>query len=124
MAVAALPATLGAPASVAAQQLPRPLRLFERPEPIEAIALLPDGPPLKFRWRRTLHEIVAYEGPERLAPPWWGAKDAALTRDYFHARDGEGRLFWLFREGFCARETDRPPWYVHGLSSPCRRPPH
>ena len=115
-AIAALPAAQTAPAEIAAQQFPRPLRLFERPEPIEAVALLPDGPPLKFRWRRALHEIVAYEGPERIAPPWWGAAELVLTRDYFHAQDGEGRLFWLFREGLYGRETDCARWYVHGLS--------
>lgn len=120
-AIAAIPAAFGTSEGVAARRPPnylppRPLRLFERPEPIEALALLPDGPPLKFRWRRALHEIVAYEGPERIAPPWWGTKEASFTRDYFHAQDGEGRLFWLFREGLYERETDRPRWYVQGLS--------
>lgn len=120
-AVAAVPAAFRAPEGIAARRSPnylppRPLRLFERPEPIEAIALLPDGPPLKFRWRRALHEIVAYEGPERIAPPWWESGETAATRDYFHAQDGEGRLFWLFREGLYTRETDCPRWYVHGLS--------
>src|ERR1043166_897400 len=31
---------------------PRPLRLLAKPEPIEAIATVPDGPPVRFRWRR------------------------------------------------------------------------
>lgn len=116
-AVAAVPAAFGAaPGAFPAQEPPRPLRLFERPEPIEAMALAPDGPPLRFRWRRVLHEIVAYEGPERIAPPWWGAGEEALTRDYFHAQNSEGLLLWLFREGLYARETDSPRWYVHGLS--------
>ena len=99
---------------------PRPLRLFERPEPIEAMALAPDGPPLRFRWRRALHEIVAYEGPERIAPPWWANDrdgDASpATRDYFYARDREGRLFWLFREGLYGETATRPRWLVQGLS--------
>ena len=30
----------------------RPIRLFARPEPIEAIAEVPDGPPAQFKWRR------------------------------------------------------------------------
>jgi protein ImuB len=92
------------------------LRLFERPEPVETIALFPDGPPLRFRWRRVLHEVVAYEGPERLAPPWWGEAGAAPTRDYFQAQDRDGHLFWLFREGLYGRETETPRWFVHGLS--------
>ena len=41
----------------------RPIRLFERPEPIEAIAEVPDGPPVRFRWRRVLHEVAHAEGP-------------------------------------------------------------
>lgn len=115
-AVAALPAAFGAPSAFAPQEPIRPLRLFERPEPIEAVALFPDGPPLKFRWRRVLHEVVAYEGPERLAPPWQDAAQHPLTRDYFHAQDHDGRLFWLFRQGLYGRETDAPRWFVHGLS--------
>jgi len=99
---------------------PRPLRLFERPEPIEAVALAPDGPPLRFRWRRALHEIVAYEGPERIAPPWWadwrGSDDTRATRDYFYARDRQGRLFWLFREGLYGESSTPPRWLVQGLS--------
>jgi protein ImuB len=115
-AVAAIPAAFGPPAPFPAQEAMRPLRLFERPEPIEAIALFPDGPPLKFRWRRVLREVVAFEGPERIAPPWWGDAPDGLTRDYFHAQDRDGQLFWLFREGLYGRETDRPRWFVHGLS--------
>lgn len=115
-AVAAVPAASGPPAPFPAQAAPRPLRLFERPEPVETIALFPDGPPLRFRWRRVLHEVVAYEGPERLAPPWWGPARDGPTRDYFQAQDRDGHVFWLFREGLYGRETEAPRWFVHGLS--------
>jgi protein ImuB len=115
-AVSAVPAASCVAQPFPPQEAVRPLRLFERPEPIETIALFPDGPPLRFRWRRVLHEVVAFEGPERVAPPWWGATQDGLTRDYFHAQDKDGRLFWLFREGLYARETDAPRWFVHGLS--------
>ena len=64
----------------------RPLRLFARPEPIEALAEVPDGPPLRFRWRRVLHDVAAIEGPERIAAPWWRHANAP-TRDYFRAED-------------------------------------
>ncbi len=73
---------------------PRPLRLLPRPELIEAIASVPDGPPLRFRWRRVLHEVAAVEGPERIAPEWW-KQEQAFTRDYFRAEDREGQTFWL-----------------------------
>jgi len=92
----------------------RPLRLLPQPEPIEAIAGVPDGPPLRFRWRRVLHEIAAIEGPERIAPEWWKAKEA-LTRDYFRAEDQDGRRFWLFREGIYEAETLASRWFMHGL---------
>ena len=93
----------------------RPLRLFERPEPVEAIASVPDGPPIRFRWRRLMHEVSAFEGPERIAPQWWKQEASTLTRDYFRIEDQNGTRFWLFREGLYATETARPKWYVHGL---------
>ena len=92
----------------------RPIRLLRPPEPIEAVAGVPDGPPLRFRWRRVLHEVAAFEGPERIAPEWQGG-ESALTRDYFRAEDTEGRRFWVFREGLFVSETARPRWFMHGL---------
>ncbi len=92
----------------------RPLRLFERPEPIETLAEVPDGPPLRFRWRRVLHEVAAIEGPERIAPPWW-RRQGAPTRDYFRAEDFSGRRYWLYREGIYGRETARAKWFLHGV---------
>lgn len=93
----------------------RPLKLLERPEPIEAIAAVPDSPPAKFRWRRVWHDISAIEGPERIAPEWWKHEEAALTRDYFRAEDASGQRFWLFREGLYTTETVEPRWFLHGL---------
>jgi protein ImuB len=92
----------------------RPIRLLQRPEPIETIACVPDGPPLRFRWRRIMHEVSAIEGPERIAPEWWN-DETALTRDYFRAEDSEGQRFWLFREGLFNDETAQPRWFMHGL---------
>jgi protein ImuB len=92
----------------------RPIRLLQHPEPIETIASVPDGPPLRFRWRRVMHEVTAIEGPERIAPEWW-KNETALTRDYFRAEDSEGQRFWLFREGLFNRETARPRWFMHGF---------
>jgi len=92
----------------------RPLRLFVRPEPIDALAEVPDGPPLRFRWRRVLHDVAAIEGPERIAPPWW-RREGGPTRDYFRAEDSQGRRFWLYREGLWGRETSRAKWFVHGV---------
>jgi protein ImuB len=49
----------------------RPLHLFAPPQPIEVLAEAPDGPPRRFRWRRSLHEVMRFEGPERIAEEWW-----------------------------------------------------
>lgn len=99
----------------------RPLQLFEPPQPIETLAEVPDGPPLRFRWRRILHEITRAEGPERIAPEWWRDGPAEPTRDYYRVEDAQGRRFWLFRAGLYEREEGReqetgpPRWFLHGL---------
>jgi protein ImuB len=94
----------------------RPLRLFARPEKVEVLAEVPEGAPLRFRWRRVVYLVARAEGPERIAPEWWRPEDAAgATRDYYRVEDDEGRRFWLYREGLYGRETDSPAWYLHGL---------
>ncbi|MGH6912667.1 MAG: DNA polymerase Y family protein, partial [Geminicoccales bacterium] len=96
----------------------RPLRLLARPEPIEAVAPLPDDPPVLFRWRRALHKVARVRGPERLALEWWREPNAdpdELTRDYFAVEDTCGGRFWLFREGLYLAEATMPRWYLHGL---------
>jgi protein ImuB len=93
----------------------RPLRLFTPPEPVEALAEVPDGPPARFRWRRAWHDVVKAEGPERIAMEWWRIGGTVLTRDYFRVEDGEGRRFWIFRDGLFGRETAAPRWFMHGL---------
>jgi protein ImuB len=93
----------------------RPIRLFTRPETIEAMAEVPDGPPVRFRWRRMLHEVVHVEGPERIATEWWRDEAGhARARDYFRVESREGVRVWVFREGlFIAGKTTR--WFVHGV---------
>ena len=93
----------------------RPIHLFDPPQPIEALAEVPDGPPLRFRWRRVLHEIARAEGPERIAPEWWRHDRCdGLTRDYYRLEDAAGRRFWVFREGLFTEETT-PRWFMHGV---------
>jgi protein ImuB len=94
----------------------RPLRLFTRPEPIEAIAEVPDGPPVRFRWRHVLHQVAHAEGPERIAMEWWrDEKGRALTRDYFRIESQEGVRAWLYREGLYGQVAAGPRWFLHGL---------
>lgn len=93
----------------------RPIHLFDPPQPIEnVVAGIPDGPPLKFRWRRTLHDVARAEGPERIAAPWWGPREAP-TRDYYRVEDRRGRRLWIFRHGLFEDGQPAPHWYVHGV---------
>ena len=98
----------------------RPLFLFDPPQPVEVIAEVPDGPPHRFRWRRKLHEVRLFEGPERIAAEWWRRKggeapgQGGLTRDYYRIEDARGRRYWLFRHGLYEEKAD-PRWYIHGL---------
>lgn len=91
----------------------RPLHLFDPPQPVEAVALAPDGPPARFQWRRVTHQIARAEGPERIEGEWW-RRGGGRVRDYYRVEDAEGRRFWLFRAGHFGDEPP-PRWYVHGL---------
>jgi protein ImuB len=98
----------------------RPQFLLHPPEPIAAVASVPDGPPQRFRWRGHLHEVRLAEGPERIAPEWWRkrhghlAGQQGLTRDYYRVEDSEGQRFWVFRHGLFT-EAGHPDWYLHGF---------
>ena len=97
---------------------PRPLRLFTRPEPIEAMAPVPDDPPIVFRWRGLAHRVRRAEGPERLAQEWWrlapGESGPGHVRDYYRVEDEAGARFWLFRAGLYSAPVP-PRWWLHGL---------
>ena len=91
----------------------RPLTLFAHAQPIEAMAEVPDGPPMRFRWRRVVREVARAEGPERITPHWLRAFDTR-TRDYYRVEDTHGKRYWLYREG--AYDGATPPrWFMHGL---------
>ena len=116
----------------------RPIRLLRRPEPVEVVSGVPDGPLVHFRWRRAAYRIARAEGPERIGPEWWlqdipevEVKDgedpeevrqrAAFeemrlsTRDYFRIEDTDGRRFWLYRQGDYGMAEEAPRWFMHGL---------
>ena len=111
------------PERVASEPPLRPLRLFERPEPIKVpFATVPDGPPHQFTWRRVTHTVARVEGPERIAMEWWKQNGGRLTRDYFRIEDQAGLRFWIFRDGLyeseladAAGEPVEAKWFVHGL---------
>ena len=81
---------------------------------LRAFELWKKNPELLGQYRRRFrHVIVHAEGPERIAPEWWRAKEGAPTRDYYRIEDRQGRRFWLFRAG--DYNAARPCWYVHGV---------
>ncbi|MGB3272304.1 MAG: DUF6504 family protein, partial [Xanthobacteraceae bacterium] len=103
------------PARVATEPPLRPLRLLMRPEPVKVMAEVPDGPPVRFTWRRVSHRVARAEGPERIAMDWWRYETGRPTRDYFRVEDEAGLRFWLYRDGLYGRETAEPNWFMHGL---------
>jgi protein ImuB len=108
-------ATDAPPWPVPQEAQPRPLLLFPRAEQAEVIAVVPEGPPQRFRWRGQMHSVTVAQGPERIAHEWWRHRSALPTRDYYLVEDQAGRRFWLYREGLYGRETAAPRWFVHGL---------
>lgn len=97
--------------------LPRPPRLLNPPQPVEAMALLPDHPPVQFIWRRVRHLVRRADGPERVHGEWW-TRDAEVwaVRDYFNVEDEAGRRWWLFRRGDGADPASGDmSWFLHGL---------
>jgi protein ImuB len=109
------------PAAAAPPLRPRPLLLLDPPEPVEALAELPDAAPSRFTWRRVAHRVAKAQGPERLSPEWWRPEASlgprARTRDYYAVEDDSGRRYWLFREGLYDRlegDEDLPRWWIQG----------
>ena len=96
---------------------PRPLRLLDRPEQIETLAEVPDGPPLLFTWRRVTRRVARADGPERLAPEWWKLSERrSRARDYYRVEDETGRRYWLYRDGLYDDNRGGPPrWFLHGI---------
>ena len=97
--------------------LPRPARLLTPPQPVMAIAPLPDHPPAAFTWRKHRHRVRRADGPERIAGEWWKREgEVRAVRDYFAVEDEDGRRFWLFRRGDGQDATSGDlQWFLHGL---------
>lgn len=96
---------------------PRPVRLLDRPDRIDAIALLPDHPPATITWRGKRHRVRRADGPERVFGEWWTC-DAEFTavRDYFIIENDAGERLWIFRSGDgIDPETGSHKWFLHGI---------
>ena len=96
---------------------PRPLRLIEPPEEVNVLAQVPDGPPLRFIWRRIGRRAIKSDGPERISPEWWQLTTTQRrARDYYRVEDTDGHRYWLYRDGLYDDNRGGPPrWFVHGL---------
>jgi protein ImuB len=85
----------------------RPLRLFDKPEPVGLLRAVPGSNAYHMRWRRLQRTLKHAEGPERIALPWW--RGEAPARDYHRVEDEDGRRLWLYRD------TATAQWFVHGV---------
>ncbi|WGH77489.1 Y-family DNA polymerase [Jannaschia ovalis] len=94
----------------------RPVKMLPAPERIEVLYAVPEGPPVRFRWRKRPYRIRRHQGPERIAPEWWRDRPGTRLRDYYKVEVEGGARYWLFREGLAGdgRGGD-PDWFLHGL---------
>lgn len=91
---------------------PRPLQLIDPPEPVEAMARIPDYPPKQFIYKGKRHIVAGADGPDRIEREWW--EDRGEHRDYYIVEDEEGGRYWLFRSGHY--DPDKPQhWFIHGF---------
>jgi protein ImuB len=80
---------------------PRPIHVFDPPEPITVTAPVPDYPPMSFRYKDHLYKVTAANGPTR-------------PRDYYTIEDEEGARYWVFRSGHYG-DSSPARWFLHGL---------
>ena len=85
----------------------RPLYLYPNPVQLLVVSIVPDGPPISFRYDGLFHRIDHTWGPERIETGWW--KGSTIRRDYFRVEDHVGCRFWIFRE------LGSGDWYLHGV---------
>ncbi|MQY46560.1 DNA polymerase Y family protein [Rhizobiales bacterium RZME27] len=95
----------------------RPVRLFDRPEQIQAIAMMPDYPPATITWRGKRHRVKRADGPERIFGEWWRRpNELDAVRDYFVIENDDGERFWIFRSGDGVDpQTGSHKWFMHGI---------
>ncbi len=88
----------------------RPSVILESPQPIKAIAMLPDSHPVKLFWKDEELKISSGIGPERLERPWYEDRNFHTeTRDYFKVQDQKGRWLWVYRN------VKSQEWFIQGL---------
>lgn len=85
----------------------RPILLLPEPEPVEVLAVFPDGPPHRLTRRGRSQMLVLALGPERFETGWANAPEA--RRDYWRVETDDAERLWLYR---CRRTGG---WFLHGL---------
>ena len=91
----------------------RPLRLLRRPLALQAMAMLPDGPPVLLRSGRASWRVLRAEGPERLEPEWWRDRPDRRFRDYYRVEIAGGARLWVCRSGPVLADG-MAGWWLHG----------
>jgi protein ImuB len=91
--------------------MPRPIHLLPQPERIEVSVLIPDYPPMLFRYKDELHHVAKADGPERIEQEWW--LQHGCYRDYYCVEDEAGGRYWLFRLG--SYDDGNVQWFIHGF---------
>lgn len=90
---------------------PRPVRLEPLWSTVAEAASRPlddaAGPPSRFRWAGTMHEVSRSHGPERIETAWW--RGPIVRRDYYVVETTTGARFWLFRR------LRGGGWFLHGV---------
>jgi protein ImuB len=88
------------------ERMVRPLHLRSPPLSLAVIAIVPDGPPIRFHFEQRPHRVTRYWGPERIETGWWRGR--SVRRDYYRVETDRGHWFWIFRQ------LDDGQWFLHG----------
>jgi protein ImuB len=86
--------------------LDRPTCLFARPQPVEVVTVVPDGPPAAIFLQGRRWAIARHWGPEQIDGGGW--QGPVVRRQYYRIELTDGRRLWLFQ-----RLSDER-WFLHG----------
>jgi protein ImuB len=73
---------------------------------LQVTAVMPLGPPARFRLRGEDYRITRTWGPERIETSWW--RGHMVRRDYYRVETRDGQWFWLYRR------LQDGKWFLHG----------
>ncbi len=89
----------------------RPIWMVPRPVRLDAVSVVPDGPPVRFQFGSQSHEVVKAYGPERIETAWW--RGPTVRRDYYVVETKSGARYWLFRR--LRGVANGGGWFLHGM---------